>query len=1668
MEAVIATAGRSEAEQPAPSLPEPETDAAAATAAAREALDPNQQTVTVVDYPLQPAMLEPPPGFATAHRPGDAVVYHDPGHLGSPPHARHGHRGTVTGVRLTRLGNAVYTVQYEDGTVDDGVGEALLDPLAPTPDDRAQPPPLGATGQQPPVAPETHPAPSEPVSSPPPVETSAAAVPEPQPTPEELAEQRQAERTEEFRAVVDDEPLSRDQVTGLDDEGAVNARDDYAKPPSFLQETEGARPDESVAPEVAREQAQAARTEELRSVVGEEPAAADQDVVSIAGRRPPLTVRHNMMNGRRAVNQVLQTRQSVPNAMWRDDIGWITIDYGVPGDPNRDFKGGYGLSHIIAKRTAQGLDGEAWARVAVPEILARGRLQRLSRAPNSRRADIVLGDNQVAVVSLYRDYRRESWLVTSYLEGETDPGGEGAVSGRDTYAPEPPFARATEGAGSTGNVSPAETERNQGEDGILEAPRGGPRTGRDLRATAEPAAGRAEDITGVRELLGQLRDLFGIPVREGRLRNPRAAGQYDTRQAVIRQRELGDIEVLAHEIGHHMEQHYGQPLRVIMRRHRGELEPLDYHQGRADRTLAMREGFAEFVSIYTLNRSYVANQAPRFLAVFEQFLADTDPATLAALRQIHDAYRVYLTAPSQAATRSSVVTSPSTGPMTRLRQWFSGQRLRDGLSAFFRQGYTARVDRTHPINVAVRRLQQVYAKNHGQRLAMEYADDPQVLARLSVDSGNAGYVDLIHGVVNYETGSPDGPGLSAALERAFGDRGWTEETFADFGTYLYNRRAIHLWNQFDAGDRPRPPTREPKVDHEQSITELERDNPGFAEAAGMVYDWTNRLWKKRLDAGLITQEQYDEGLQTPDYVPFFRDRTDVEPGGGIGIQGGTGKRPAMRRLRGSLRAVINPIESLMREAYIVERHIANNEVKKALYRLSLRAGPGSGAVVERIPDKEVRGFTASIEEVMQEIARVTGIEADAEGGRDAQALAAVATMFDSLDVDGLRFFRAGDISERGEPIVYAWVNGERQAMRLADGEFGRELYEALTQLNKETSSFAVDVMAGVATTLRVGVTTDPAFWLANLIRDQASAWILAPNYRPGIDLARGTRSTFTDDDLRQQYTAAGGLIGDEVLAAFKGRADTDIRRLRRTGINVRRIATPRALVRATGWSETATRLGVFTRAKEVAQRRGLSDKQAIIEAAYLARDYIDFGRNGSRMLAIRRVVTFMNAALQGLDKSARVLGGQGLPLRTVLTPWAKTVNGMALTPVERRRLRQSRSAWAKVMFLGMIGAALTWLYRDDEEYQEVSEYLRARHWMVRFGGEWIAIPKPFELAIFSNIFERSIEYGHNEDATAIDRMRRGLVDMILPPYMPVMFAPMIEQWGNKDLFTGRPLISDHLLGRPPEAQYHSYTSSLARWIGEQMRVSPIVVENYITSWGGSWARNFLTWSTEADPGAPTPGLEDTFVARRFIRDWTRGAMSTDRFFDNMSDNGGRLEAARSLFRDLMQQGRLAEAAEYAGTLDPDQLAYALWRYHAPGNRVGQYTRNRMHPMYRANEARRAIFGVRETVRESTDLTPDQKAAIDDLLAERLVAEVRNGMIAIGVEGYAVNRDMMDLDANLRSIDVISPETARAIVEQMADLPPADTAYRFYPQIQSFADQALQQLRAQAGADREDQ
>ncbi|MBE6441465.1 MAG: hypothetical protein E7022_03915 [Desulfovibrio desulfuricans] len=123
-------------------------------------------------------------------------------------------------------------------------------------------------------------------------------------------------------------------------------------------------------------------------------------------------------SGMAAMNTVIAEHTDALDAMFRPEVGSISFYWGQEGKGPKG-KGGSGVAHIIARRNAEGKDGEAVARKMV-EVLAYGEIGP-EYGPQDGQHRNVSFDGHTAVLSLYRFGNRQTWLLTGW---EDNPAGE--------------------------------------------------------------------------------------------------------------------------------------------------------------------------------------------------------------------------------------------------------------------------------------------------------------------------------------------------------------------------------------------------------------------------------------------------------------------------------------------------------------------------------------------------------------------------------------------------------------------------------------------------------------------------------------------------------------------------------------------------------------------------------------------------------------------------------------------------------------------------------------------------------------------------------------------------------------------------------------------------------------------------------------------------------------------------------------------------------------------------------------------------------------------------------------------------------------------------------------------------------------------------------------------
>ncbi|MEW4071350.1 4'-phosphopantetheinyl transferase, partial [Bacillus thuringiensis] len=125
-----------------------------------------------------------------------------------------------------------------------------------------------------------------------------------------------------------------------------------------------------------------------------------------------------------------------------------------------------------------------------------------------------------------------------------------------------------------------------------------------------------------KKLMDSFRDNVGITLRTGRMGvgDDAVSGIYKNSPEVIRTRDYGDLETLAHETGHHLDKKFG----LNDPKFDDELMKLGSHISGQNYTPEQirQEGMAEFMRRYLLNPAMAEQEAPTFMKHFQNTIPE--------------------------------------------------------------------------------------------------------------------------------------------------------------------------------------------------------------------------------------------------------------------------------------------------------------------------------------------------------------------------------------------------------------------------------------------------------------------------------------------------------------------------------------------------------------------------------------------------------------------------------------------------------------------------------------------------------------------------------------------------------------------------------------------------------------------------------------------------------------------------------------------------------------------------------------------------------------------------------------------------------------------------------------------------------------------------------------
>lgn len=1208
-------------------------------------------------------------------------------------------------------------------------------------------------------------------------------------------------------------------------------------------------------------------------------------------------------------------------------------------------------------------------------------------------------------------------------------------------------------------------------------------------ATTVPAVSSPLQIQAVQSLQQQVRNLetaLNIPIRAGRVELKGAEGTFNTKTGVIRIGNIADFETAGHEWGHAFEARVGQDLTDLTDNFAAELASLVTDPSAYPVRMHVKEGFAEYIRRYLGNPAHAEVMAPGFTAAFRSLMQTRNPSMLKAMDDAAKAYRAYLEAPSTDAV-ASVVRSVSDndkgwgGALAKVAE----EGFSKSVMNVMRWAYHGLSDQFSPVDRAMREVARAIREAEGKDVVdLKAVDNPAIRLRMLGRAQQAAVVDAMKGVIPYQSVHHEGPSLSEAMAKAMGDDSvwgsWDEMKRKAFNAYLIARRSAVLWQKFEAGALGNPPAAFSKGDALTAMADFEGAHPTFREASDMVHGYSRQLLRKMYESGLIDKDLHDRLAAESFYVPFMRDMSDkpLSGGGTGGSADGPGMTRVIAKMKGSQRDIIDPIESLLTQTFLVNRTIRHNDVIKAFVDFFGRAKGVGGRYVEPVTAQEARRYTFDLGAAIERKAKDIGMSAD-----DARLLAG--TMSDLSGEDPLMgsFFKMEPTSKRGEPIVFYKDGGQLKAVRFMNEAEGMPLYELVTAMPHGLSDMAAQIMGTSAGILRSGIVTNPVFMLTNFIRDQVAVGILRSDYIPFYHGIKGIIGELTQGEVRgpiqyigeklgllseptgpshgELYGYAGGVSAGAHIAPLEQAGTMAVDALKRSGYLSHRVQDLHGLLEIMSVSEAGTRNSIFKTVYDAKRAQGLSEYEAMWEAAFQAQDILDFSRWGSKTEAIRALTPFFNAHLQGLDKARR----------TLFEPIVNRVKDGYLFEGDKEAYKNALLAWTKLLGVGgVLGAAWAAIHANDRAYRDAPPELIGTHFVTSVNGKYVVVPKPFELGLGFTAGEYAFKRLMQEDARAAGHFMEAAWEVIKPP-MPIFDNPLIKttyeigtgQSTYPNFWKGRPIVPDALAGQIPAEQYTDRTSYLAKQIGKLINVSPMKVDHAIGGYFGLWGRDAMAVSNAIEEDRPVGNWADHVFIRRFIKDPTRMSDVTTQFWGVMARTSGTYNQAVTTYDNYVGRRSVqgdADARGYLNSLAGPQRAFVALKSGAneDGKPAFNADEKRLHPLQRAYDATMLLNGMRREMdknnfapwatKEAVKLTEDQRGNVRDNIRELAQMEMFNALTILKAPGYE-GRAILDTLPTLEKIGKISPEVAEDIAARYATakIYTTQAVRAAYPQLQ---------------------
>ncbi len=932
------------------------------------------------------------------------------------------------------------------------------------------------------------------------------------------------------------------------------------------------------------------------------------------------------------------------------------------------------------------------------------------------------------------------------------------------------------------------------------------------------------------EVVRYLEQAVGIPVQEERRLAAKAAlGQYDRTRHVARTKWAGDIGSTAHEVAHHIENTTDAITSAPMLALR-QIGLLDYDAGRQN----SREGFAEYVRMWWMGEDYGSIDISAWEQHFNEWLTQNGDwaVRLGRAKAYVDGWRAQGREAQLKANLKPIGSKPPVAETVASRM---GERMREAYRVVKDAGFpiqtfesaAARSGHSPSVGEGIKEIYDAF-----NQTAPKYAEDA-----------------IFNGV--FTLGDQPVRVNGTPLAKAMGEIAPKE--YDDWSVWAWARHSKEAIEKSGGAYNPGMSLADADFIFTNNGMNLSPEKlDRFEVAAQALTDHNNALLDMAVDAGLLTADSAVAMKQAWDtYLPLQRVKEKAPILGGAGAI--RPKSPVRRRTEGgSGLQVIDPLQATINRTVGFYQSAQRQIIWNQIIDTAESVGGLGGWIMPADPSFNVT--TASVGELRAQL-ESAGVDPQAFDTLTPQQLEQLVTIWRPQ-------WKAGDKMY----VQRIDASGNRRVFEIREPS----LFEAVEAIAPYKGGPVIEMIGQLAGLMRLGRTgINPAFGARNMVRD-VGVFLMqrkeAKGIRSIVDIPRTMLSyvwakvrefhggeAAKSDPIVKLWEASGGPLANLVGLDYQSTIRT-AQSMLKSGIARRYLGIvwqpislkgaswglPRRVVgnlfnstldsmrEAFSTSEVGPRLAEYRavlmkyytvdQLRSMVERGQKPPRRVMVEAINAANDVTtNFKRMGTNMRAMNRMVPFLNAGLEGLDKGFRTIRDQ-----PAVTMW--------------------RAA-------ALAGATLAWWLsvKDDDWYKESPTWLRYGYWTLADdeGKPWLRVPRPFEwgYTISAGVQAMADQIAEN-NPEALDQWVDHMARSSTPNLLPAGISQAAQLLANEDFFKGTPIIPEALEDASPRNQYTRRTLEASRTVAGWLRsigidVSPAKIEWLVDDIsGGIYRRAF--------------------------------------------------------------------------------------------------------------------------------------------------------------------------------------------------------------------------------------